>query len=114
MVLVRRFGNEVLSSIGEAPFLLTASGPGTMVHTARNMGDGRTHLCYSATVAGSYTLSVRSSLASTPDCTAAVQLLIACFPPALVSAFLSTAAQITQVLESVPSRMESSLVASLH
>ncbi|CAL8470626.1 g10168 [Coccomyxa elongata] len=54
-----RFGNEVLSSIGEAPFVLAASGPSTMEHSIRDMGDGQSELSYSATVAGSYTLSVR-------------------------------------------------------
>ena len=62
-----RFGNEVLSSIGEAPFVLSASGPGTMQHAIRELGDGQSELSYSATVAGSYTLSVRCFL-SLPLC----------------------------------------------
>ncbi len=54
-----RFGNEVLSSIGEAPFVLAASGSGTMEHNIKDMGDGVSELSYSANIAGSYTLSVR-------------------------------------------------------
>jgi hypothetical protein len=50
----------VLRSKDEVPFVLAASGPGKVTHTFRELSSGQAELTYSATVAGSYNLSVRS------------------------------------------------------
>lgn len=56
--LRRRFGNPVVSSKGQAPFVLTSSGPGALKHSLREAGSGAAELEICATIVGAYNLSV--------------------------------------------------------
>ncbi|CAL8470627.1 g10169 [Coccomyxa elongata] len=56
-----RFGNRLTSSVGEAPFLATGTGPGELKTKVLENGDGSAQIRYCASKVGTYTLAVTSS-----------------------------------------------------